>query len=378
MMRDKIYTTDWHRFWSAVFLIAGMSIGASELGLPVVLRFSGYLPAVVAMFVVYICMLASGILLSRLFMAERERDLPALFHKYLGKGGALLFNISYFALAFCLLVAYWSGLHGILHNFNVGLPVTIMIGVLIYYGLRNNLKFLCGANSALTIGLILSFIFIVVASLRGESLSLFSSACWSQLPKSLPIILCSYGYHQVIPMICEQLDYDARSVNRALLCGTLFPLVFNIVILTVAFRLFSVDELSEAAKLELPVFVLLKQHFNSNFFTYAGRCFSLFAISTSLLAVSMAMRGALRDVFRGKKVLQNSTEMLIIVPMFVAILKPELFFTLLGLCGGIFGNLMAGILPVTPFLGGKFFKLRYLLLWLVFVAIFIIECINLM
>jgi len=102
-------------------------------------------------------------------------------------------------------------------------------------------------------------------------------------------------------MVCEQLGHDARSINRALLCGTLFPLVFNIVILTVAFRLFSVDELSEAAKLELPVFVLLKKHFNSNFFVYAGRCCSLFAIFTSLLAVSMAMHGALRDVFRGKK-----------------------------------------------------------------------------
>jgi tyrosine-specific transport protein len=217
-MNGKIYTGNRHRFWSAVALIAGMSIGASELGLPVVLRFSGYLPAVVGMFAMYICMLASGILLSRLFMAERERDLPALFHKYLGKGGALLFNTSYFALAFCLLVAYWSGLHGILRNLNVGLPATIMIGILVYYGLRSNLKFLCGTNFALTIGLIISFILIVVASLRGKGLSLLSSTCWSQLPKSLPIILCSYGYHQVIPMVCEQLGHDARSINRALLC----------------------------------------------------------------------------------------------------------------------------------------------------------------
>jgi len=39
---------------------------------------------------------------------------------------------------------------------------------------------------------------------------------------------------------------------------------------------------------------------------------------------------------------------------------------------------MAGILPVTRFLTGGFFKPGYRLLWLAFVAILIIECINLM
>jgi hypothetical protein len=46
-MNDSIHTRDRHRFWGAVFLLADMPIGASELGLPVVLRFSGSLSAVV-------------------------------------------------------------------------------------------------------------------------------------------------------------------------------------------------------------------------------------------------------------------------------------------------------------------------------------------
>jgi amino acid permease len=53
--------------------IGGMSIGASELGLPIVLRFSGYLPAAFGMLAVDICMLASGILPYRVFLAGRER-----------------------------------------------------------------------------------------------------------------------------------------------------------------------------------------------------------------------------------------------------------------------------------------------------------------
>ncbi|MDR1434803.1 MAG: hypothetical protein LBI77_00135 [Puniceicoccales bacterium] len=376
---NKFYTKQ-HRFLNAIFLVAGTSIGASELGLPVALRHSGYLPAVVGMLGIYICMLASGILLAKLFIGERQRNLPALFQKYLGGLGATLFNGSYFSLAFCLLVAYWSGIQSILSSFHGGLFTLIVLliaAIGIYYCLRHNFRLLYFFNTILTIGLILSFIFLVLASFRSSSLSLFHSTNWSQLPSSLPLILCSFGYHQVIPMVCQQLDYDRRVINRALLAGTLFPLIFNIIILTIGFRLFSTDELSEAARLGMPVFVLLKEHFHSNFFVYVGQCFSFFAIATSLLGVSMALRGALYDIFEGQKILQRSTELLIIFPLFIAIVKPQLFFTVLGLAGGIFGNLMAGLLPTTPFLKAGYFRFRYLLLWLAFVAVFVLECVNL-
>jgi hypothetical protein len=71
-------------------------------------------------------------------------------------------------------------------------------------------------------------------------------------------------------------------------------------------------------------------------------------------------------------------EVLIVLPIVPAIFKPQLFFTVLGLAGGIFGNLIAGILPLTPFLGVKRFWVGYLLLWLAFIGIFAIECINLL
>ncbi|MDR3317533.1 MAG: hypothetical protein LBS71_01860 [Puniceicoccales bacterium] len=366
-----------YRFLNAIFLVAGMSIGASELGLPVALRYCGYLPAVVGMVGIYICMLASGILLARLFVAERQRDLPALFQQQLGTIGATLFNVSYFSLAFCLLVAYWSGLQSILNNFGIGLTI-FAIGVLIYYCLRYNFKLLYSLNNILSIGLVSSFIVLVTASFRtANSLEFWDRAYWLQLPQSLPLILCSFGYHQVIPMVCKQLNYNTLVINWALLIGTFLPLIFNIIILTIGFRLFSVEELSEAARLGLPIFVLLKEHFNSNFFVHTGQGFSFFAIVTSLLGVSMAMHGALNDILSKKKVLRQSTELLIILPLFIAVMNPKLFFIVLGIAGGIFGNLMAGLLPVTPFLKASYFRLRYLLLWLIFIIIFILECINL-
>jgi tyrosine-specific transport protein len=177
-------------------------------------------------------------------------------------------------------------------------------------------------------------------------------------------------------MVCQQLDYNVRIINRALLIGTLIPLIFNITILTVGFRLFSQDELAEAARLGVPVFVLLKEHFNSNFFLHVGQCFSFFAIITSLIGVSMAMHGALHDLLNGQKI-SKLTEIFILIPLLIALIWPQLFFIVLGIVGGIFGNLMAGLLPVMPFLKPGFFRFRYLILWLVFLSIFILECANL-
>jgi tyrosine-specific transport protein len=365
-----------HPFWNAVFLVAGITIGASELGLPVALRHAGYFPAVCGMLGVYLCMFASGILLTRLFIRERRRDLPSLFQTYLGRPGAILFNVSYFSLAFCLLVAYWSGLKGIFDTLNFGL-VVVVIGVVLFYCLRKNFKLLYQFNSIFTIGLIVCFILLIMASLGPSHASFFQFSDWMQLSQSLPLILCSFGYHQVIPMVCRQLDYDRQKINGALLIGTFIPLAFNLIILTVGFRLFSPEELSEAARLGVPVFVLLSEHFQSNLFLYIGQGFSFFAIITSLLGVSMAMHGALRDIFKDWKFLKQLVEILILIPLPIAMLKPQLFFVVLGIAGGIFGNLMAGLLPVTPFLLGKRFRFRYFILWLAFLAIFILECINL-
>jgi tyrosine-specific transport protein len=360
------------RFFDSTFLIAGMSIGASVLGLPVALRASGYVPALCGIFLVYACTLGSGILLSRLFVENHDMDLPTLFHRHLGKIGAMLFNVSYFTLAFCLLVAYWSCLNGIFRSVTVAV---IVLGVLVYYCLRHKFEFLEKLNSSLMVVLIASFMFFVFYGFRGEKSSIFPPTDWSKLPMCLPTILCSFGYHQVVPLVCRRLDYNVKSISAALYVGTFIPLVVNVAVLTVGFRMFTANELSEAANLGIPVFSLLGG-IGRSVFSRSCQMLSLMAIATSALGISMAMKGALRDVFKSKKILRRLTELFIVLPILPAILRPGLFFKILGLSGGIFGNFIAGILPVMPFLAPKRFRIEYALMWLTFAGIFAIECAN--
>ncbi|MDR3143946.1 MAG: hypothetical protein LBT64_00395 [Puniceicoccales bacterium] len=363
-----------YEFFDSVCLIAGMTIGASVLGLPLSLNASGYGPALVGIAAVYVCMLASGFLLARLFVANHDSDLPTLFRRHLGKIGELLFDVSYFALAFCLLIAYWSALNGIFH----GIPcVTVATAAAVYYGLRMRFKFLERINSVFTVGLIVSFALLIFASFRGESLPLFEFSNWKNLPLSLPIILCSFGYHQTVPLVCKSLNYSTKRIAAALIIGTIIPLLFNVSILTVVFRLFSQEELAKAAADGVQAFSLLSGRVGSQLLYHSGQLFSFFAIATSMLGISMTMKGALNDVFSELSALRKCTEMLIILPILPAIFAPNPFLKVLGIAGGIFGTLMAGILPVTPFLRPKLASVPHVLLWLAFVGIFAIECATL-
>jgi tyrosine-specific transport protein len=194
---------------------------------------------------------------------------------------------------------------------------------------------------------------------------------------ALPIIFCSFGYHQVIPLVCKQLNYDTRAISRAMVVGTLIPLAFNAVILTIGFGLFTGEELAQAANLGISIFVLQTQRPNHGAFLYVCQLFSFFAIATSMLGISMAMKGALQDIFKSQKILHRLVELFIVLPLLPAIFKPQLFFIILGVAGGIFGNLIAGLLPLTIFLRRGRFRPRYLVLWSVFAFIFAIECAQL-
>jgi amino acid permease len=126
----------------------------------------------------------------------------------------------------------------------------------------------------------------------------------------------------------------------------------------------------EAAKLGLPMFALFRDHGAHELVFITGRCFSVLAIGTSLLGIAMAMNGALADIHWNTK---KFRELLVMVPLPIALICPHLFVTVLGIAGGIFGNIIAGIIPVMPFLDRQRFHAGYLVLWLIFMGILLAE-----
>jgi len=157
-----------------ILLIAGTSIGAGLLALPVETATYGFFPSVI---ILSICWLAT--LFAAFFMLEANLWLPAesnlisMAKETLGKPGQVLAWVSYLLLLYALMVAYLSGMNSLvidsmLTNFGIHLsPLLSSIilittfGVILYIGTKQ-IDYL---NRLLVAGILGCFIALIVTLL---------------------------------------------------------------------------------------------------------------------------------------------------------------------------------------------------------------------
>ncbi|MDR1595765.1 MAG: hypothetical protein LBR91_02470 [Puniceicoccales bacterium] len=365
----------WKKFTMVVLFVAGNAIGASVLGLPVVMHAAGFIPACIVCILMSVVMAAAELLMVRIFIESGADDLCGMFRAKLGPLGANLFAFSYFALFFCLLVAYWSGTRDILRTFprfNTTFPLLILLsGCCILFGF----KVAGPANTFLTTCMFVTFLCLGLKTFTCEGGNLTKTVNFGATTAALSIVICSYCFHGAIPMVCRQLDFNRRIINWAVICGVLFPLMFNIGILFVSFRVLTAQDLAVGAANECPVFVVLDNKLLSKEFSTIGNLFSIFAILSSLIGVTTTMKGAIGEICSGRKVTSAVAgfTIVLLLPLAIALSCPGMFLKALRFSGGILSNFMVEILPIAVLIKEKKINLKYCALLLIFLWIFCLE-----
>ncbi|MDR1438392.1 MAG: hypothetical protein LBI69_05065 [Puniceicoccales bacterium] len=337
---------------SCALFIAGNAIGAGVLGLPIAMGSSGFFPSAVACIILYFLMLGSGIAFTHFFCDPPSTDLPVFFRRHLGKVGFGIFSIAYFTLFFCLLVAYWSGMRSLFAAYHLAGPFTVGSVGLILFLLRRRTSQMGKLINLLVFGLFISFFGLIFATLFYGGDGAAQGANWHCIYGGLPIIFCSYGFQAAIPIVCHRLQFHRRDIRHALIWGTFFPLIFNLAILFIAYRVLSFDALAEGAARGLPVFLLFREYLCAPVFSILGESFSFFAIGSSLLGVTMTFSHALDDTAqKSRRCGGNLTVFFaVLLPLLIAVYWPNLFISTLEMAGGIFLNLIGGILPMVVLL----------------------------
>jgi tyrosine-specific transport protein len=289
-------------------------------------------------------MLYTGQVLADFVIETRAFDLPSLFLKTLGKPGVIIFSTAYFTLFFCLLVAYWTGLGSIFAK--VSFPcrgaLLLVVTVLLFHGFRS----IGPLNVVLTGGFIIAFGALIFSIFQVKGKALAGIGDWGILNRSLAVILCSYGFHGAVPFVCSQLDFDRKSIGKAIILGTFFPFLFNVIILWASFRALSPEELTRGLEQGLPVFAILGQKEGMELCSLWGQIFSFFAIITSLIGVSLTMGNALQDCFSGRVMKLPIIGISVLLPFAISFYNPSIFIRTLEFAGGILLNIIAGILPL--------------------------------
>jgi len=220
-------------------LVVGNLIGAGILALPIQTGGAGLIYSAIAMIVFGGAMFFSAIVLTReaVESATDNFNYPSLYHRYLGGTGKWIAIFMNMLILYGLLTAYLSGATTIiislfdLHDSSRFLEIIIL--VVLSLGLSafamGGTKFIAKYNGLLMIILGISFLLIVILGIMNikPERELFME--WRFLPLAIPVILTAFHFHNIIPSICKHLDWDMKTVVKAILIGMLTGFAMNLI-----------------------------------------------------------------------------------------------------------------------------------------------------
>ncbi len=342
-----------NRLIGAILLVSGTTIGAGMLALPVTTGLAGFLPAVCIMLAIWLYMILTAYYLLEVNLRmPGESNLISMMGKTLGAGGQIVSWIVYLLLLYALMAAYMMGCSQILNDL---IPLSDWVWPLIVFGIfaffvyfGTSVVDFC--NRAMMLGLIISYVCVIVFGCCHISAPLLTHVDWSYLLPSLSVVLTTFGYHIIIPTLTTYLDHDKRLIKWAIFIGSLIPfviyfvwqlLVMGVVPLGGEFSLMSANESGSQ------ITMTLSKLLNSPWMGIAVRIFAFCAIVTSLLGVSLSLHDFLADGLKIKKGKLGKFFIILLTffpPLFFTLFYPEGFIAALSYAG-IFVVILLALLP---------------------------------
>ena len=347
------------KIFTAALMISGNTIGAGILGLPILGGMTGALPSIAGLMAIWMVMLGTAFVLAWRMTSHgpEVEGLPSLFQKELGPFGKGFATIGYLINYFGILVAYLCGGATIItHLFNLDVPQSIV--TLILFAILTGItlfgvEVVRKSNALLMALLFVAFLYLIIISGKSVHLQWFQYADWRFFPAVFPVFICTFTYHNTIPIVVRVLDYDRPSVNKALIVGTVIPLILSIlwtlsVIGCLPLEGVGEDTIHNAFKENFPATIPLAHILDSNVFTTVSLIFSLLAIATSYMAVGTGLLNFMKDLSRPLfKKRNHATDALLAfgLPLFITLYYPDLFLMALNVAGGVGIGMVFGILP---------------------------------
>ncbi len=343
---------------ATAFLITGNLVGAGILALPVKTGLGGFVPSLLGMVMVGIAMFFTALILGKEATETRQPSFnyPSLYRGYLGAGGKWIAIAANLIILYGLLTAYLTGATSIITNL---FPVSfhsLWITLILFAGLTllnvSNVSIIRRYNVVLMVLLWIAFGAIVFVSERHVEVSRLNYADWVFLPAAFPIILTAFHFHNIIPSVCQDLQWDSGTIWKAMLVGVIIGFGMNALWIQVGVGVLPVDdgELSLVSAFEnnLPATVPLSKLISSPVFMTGSLLFALLAISTSYLANGLGLLGFMHDFTENH--IKISSRLLTLLlsfgpPLAISLAYPDIFLKALDVVGGVGIVVLFGILP---------------------------------
>jgi tyrosine-specific transport protein len=348
------------KLWGGSLLIVGSAIGAGMLALPILTGIAGFFPSVIMFLCAWAFMTATGLLL-----VEAQGEFPedghfiSMIGRRLGKKGRVAAWILYLFLFYALLVAYISASGNLFSFFSLkfaqlflpdwtgSLLFVLLFGGLIYFG--------TGAvdlwNRFLVIGKVGCFLILIFIGIHQIHPDFLLNHEVRLAPLSLPILVVSFGFHNMVPSLTSYMQGNLRNVRRAILYGSLLTLfiylLWQILVLGIL-PLKGENGLISSLKEDREAAEAVSRVLGASAESHWIQGFAFFAVLTSFLSQALSLVHFLKDGFKIKMQKREPISLCFLAlfpPLLCSIIYPQLFFKALGFAGGICAVILFGILP---------------------------------
>lgn len=335
-------------------IVAGTSIGAGMLALPIVTGIGGFFPALIIYLAVWVITTATGFLLAELALRfPKGTNLISMADHYLGKPGKIFCWVIFIFLCYTISIAYLSK-GGSLIQMVTGESVPNNICMIIFLFIFGTIVYL-GAktvdriNILLMAGLIISYLALFFAGGKHINFSYyFTKTDLSLSALSLPVILTSFGYQIVVPTLTDYFEKNSKMIRQAIFLGTTITLVIYLFWEMLILGILPIEVLKQAKIAGETAIEPLKNYAKIHAVYGIGQFFSFFAITTSFLGVELALFDFLADGFKIPKTGMKKlfiAGVTFIPPLIITLFFPNLFIIALGYAGGIGVNFLMIFLP---------------------------------
>lgn len=359
-------------------LVSGTCIGGGMLAMPIHTAEVGFSPSLLMLLISWGFMTFTGLLLVEATLwFKGNAHFSSMSMSLLGSGGRNLSLIVYLFMNYASLVAYTSGgaallapwiqaLSGISLSYSSScILFTILFGTVVYLGST----FIGKINSLLIVAMVLAYFNLVYIGIPGIRLhNLMSRASLQEGIFSIPLILAAFSYQMIVPSVCSYLNYEVRSLKKAILIGTTLPfLVYGLWIFVVhgVVPLEGAQGLREALIKGSSATEPLKAHLKTPFFEILADSFAFFALVTSYLSLSLALFDFIKDLFKSFTVQKENSNLLgknkililsLVPSLILAIFYPRALLEFLDLSGGFGDALLSGLIPISMVWVGRYHR----------------------
>ncbi|WP_086773869.1 aromatic amino acid transport family protein [Vibrio coralliirubri] len=354
------------KVFGSTLIIAGTTIGAGMLALPLASAGIGFSTSLFLMLGLWALMAFTALLMVELHQfAESDATLHTLAHTILGTKGKWIASFAVMFLFYALCSAYIAGggaqfnqrisdIAGIELNAQITtLLFTLLVAGVVTIGTHSvdKVNRVLFGLKLIAMVLVLSFLAPNITSQYLMSMPLQQGL----IVAAIPVVFTSFGFHGSIPSIVRYLDGDVRSLRKVMIIGSALPLVIYVFWQSVTLGVISQEQLLSDTSLGALLVSLSQTVHQSNLSVIVG-VFADLALLTSFIGVSLGLFEFMGDSLSkklGNAKRVKTAAITFLPPLGFALFYPQGFIMALGYAA-IALSVLAILLPTV-----MVYKVRY-------------------